>query len=237
MYLISGPAPWEKPLPVYISSPASERAQTQALSASIQSSLSFSLSQFIYLLTHYSLTTDRISHSHTHTHILNTDQYIHSPLNPQALSLLMLCLVLLNHSCKHHHHPFFCTFPCVFHHSPFLIFFFYLFLLPLSISPSYPFCRNFLLCTPAVFQALRHGPLYAWRGCMSDFFLVCFCGVLKTLSFFLPAPALSSSWLGLECPTRGKPKLPHPSSPVPSSGGGREGGRDGERKSVCGVLN
>uniref|UniRef100_A0A4W6F8Q9 non-specific serine/threonine protein kinase n=1 Tax=Lates calcarifer TaxID=8187 RepID=A0A4W6F8Q9_LATCA len=65
-------------------------------------------------------------------------------------------------------------------------------------------------------------------------------GVLKLsfLFFFLPAPALSSSWLGLECPTRGKPKLPHPSSPVPSGGGGRKGGRgkrerERDRERVC----
>lgn len=72
MFPDSVPSPLKKPLPVYISNSAHVRAQTQALSASVQSSLSFFLTQFIYLLTHCSLTTDRISHvctAGTHTHL------------------------------------------------------------------------------------------------------------------------------------------------------------------------
>lgn len=79
-FLVSDPSPWKKPLPVYISYPAIQRGlKQQALSASTQSSLSFFLTQFIYLLTHYSPTTYRISHvygcsatqppTHTHTYL------------------------------------------------------------------------------------------------------------------------------------------------------------------------
>ncbi len=167
-YLVSGPSPWKKPLPVYISNPAPERAETQALSASVQSSLSFFLPQFIYLLTHYSPTTGRISHvhgcpathphTHTHTHTswTLTNTLIHH------LTHIMLCHcrpVLLNHSCKHHR-PLLLDLPLSFFpsHVFSLLSICYLFLVPLSISPSSPF-SNFLLCSPAFFPGIETWPV------------------------------------------------------------------------------
>lgn len=116
MYSVSGPSPWKKPLPVYISSPAPPvRSQTQALSAPIQSSLSFFFPHSVYLPSHslfshhrQNLTCVRL-HTHTHT----DHRYIHSTRR-------MLCHcrpVLLNHSCK----PPPSSFPCVFHHYTFLL--------------------------------------------------------------------------------------------------------------------
>lgn len=77
MHLVSGPSPWKQPLPVYISSPAPQRAHTQALSASIQSSLSCPLPQFIYLHPLFSHLRQVLwAATHTLKHTMTADQYI-----------------------------------------------------------------------------------------------------------------------------------------------------------------
>lgn len=142
MYLVSGPSPWKRPLPVYISNPAPrEGSNTGSFCFNTEQPFTFFLTQFTYLLAHHSLTTDRISHvngcpathphTHTHTHILNTDQYVHSSLNPHALSP---CLAESpTHPCKRYPPLLLDSFDLfLFHHSPFVMF--YLFLVPLSIS-------------------------------------------------------------------------------------------------------
>lgn len=113
--------PWKKPLPVYISSPAPERAQTQALSASTEQPFMSPHTVYLPLLTILPPQTQPLDrHTHTHTHIMKTDRYIiHVTATP----------VLLNHSPPFS--PFWNLFffflplsssfffPCVFHHSPF----------------------------------------------------------------------------------------------------------------------
>lgn len=58
------------------------------------------------------------------------------------------------------------------------------------------------MCTPLVFWPQGHN-FQTWNGCMF-FCLFFYAGIRKLCSLRF--------WLDLECPTRGKPKLPHPSA-------------------------
>ncbi len=96
------------------------------------------------------------THTHTHTSWTLTNTLIHH------LTHIMLCHcrpVLLNHSCKHHR-PLLLDLPLSFFpsHVFSLLSICYLFLVPLSISPSSPF-SNFLLCSPAFFPGIETWPV------------------------------------------------------------------------------
>lgn len=79
-----------------------------------------------------------------------------------------------------------------------------------SISPSSPFCCNFLLCNPAVFWALRLIVSLAWLHVRFFFFLLGFKNSPFALSSSPPLPTLPLGWVW-NVPHVAKPKLPHPS--------------------------
>lgn len=60
-YLVLGPLHAKNPLPVYISNPAPKRTKHRLFLLHYREAFHFCTTQFIFLLTHYSLTTDRIS--------------------------------------------------------------------------------------------------------------------------------------------------------------------------------